>query len=492
MWICAQLIETIFVWAGSCLYIRVMRSGSATVLVAAVLLLFVTTAPIAQADVGVPDVGPAGTSLIHGDLASTDSTPHAGPGTDGALVASSLPGGACAATFIGIDSLPVALCTGYVGIDPPDFAVPTVQLFDPATARPIASLQLTKGGLLGGVYGYLDNEDRVVMADGSGSILKVAHRKNPDGRWQLYVDERLDVGEQIPSGDKITGLAPDFDGRIWFATTGGVIGTVDAGGGHVGSTQLPAGEKLTNGLTIRPGGASILTSRALYEMRADEQGVPQTVWRATYDTSDVRKPGQLAPGSGSTPTYFGPNGDDWVAIVDDAPRPKLLVYRADDGSPVCSTEAFGTSGQGTENSPMAWGNSIVIPSTYGFGYPPFATSGPSDPPSAPFIGGMTRIDVSENGCERVWESDDRMATLPKLSRGDGLIYALTYGPPAPGGGVQQIGPVYYTAVDFHTGQRTVLTQVGVAPVDEPLQLTGTISADGALWQATVGRMLKIG
>lgn len=445
--------------------------------------------PASAAPVG-PDVGPAGTSLIHGDLASTDSTPNRGPGTGGKLTASSVPGGACAATFIGSDSLPVALCTGYVGATPPAFAVPTVQLFDPATARPIASLQLTKGGLLGGVYGYLDNRNRVVVADGSGSILKVAHSKNPDGRWRLFIDQRIDVGRHVPAGDAITGLAPDYQGRIWFATTNGVIGTVDADG-HVGSTQLPAGEKLTNGLSIRPEGASILTSRALYEMKADDAGTPTTVWRQSYDAGTARRPGQLAPGSGTTPTYFGPGGDDWVAIVDNADRPNLIVYRSSDGARVCSTPAFGTSGQGTENSPMAWGNSIVIPSTYGFGYPPFATSGPSDPPAAAFTGGMTRIDVTEDGCHRVWESRDRVATLPKLSRADGLIYALAYGPLPPGGGVQQIGPVFYTAIDFETGQRQAFTQVGTAPIDEPLQLTGTIGASGALWQATVGRMLKI-
>lgn len=455
----------------------------------AVVATVALVSPASAAPAG-PDVGPAGTSLIHGDLASTDSTPHPGPGPGGKLAASSLPGGACAATFIGSDSLPVALCTGYVGVNPPAFAVPTVQLFDPATAQPIASLQLAKGGLLGGVYGYLDNRDRVVVADGSGSILKVAHSKNPDGRWRLFVDERIDVRGHIPPGDAITGLAPDHQGRIWFATTNGVIGTVDDDG-LIGSTQLPAGEKLTNGLSIRPGGASVLTSRALYEMRADAVGTPTTVWRQAYDAGNARRPGQLAPGSGTTPTYFGPGGDGWVAIVDNADRPKLIVYRSSDGSQVCSTPAFGTSGQGTENSPMAWGNSIVIPSTYGFGYPPFATSGPSDPPAAAFTGGMTRIDVSESGCHRIWESKDRVATLPKLSRADGLIYALAYGPLAPGGGVQQVGPVYFTAVDFETGHRRAFTQVGTAPLDEPLQLTGTIGASGALWQATVGRMLKI-
>ncbi|PYE16447.1 hypothetical protein DFR67_108198 [Williamsia limnetica] len=455
----------------------------------AVLVTVSLASPASAAPVD-PDVGPPGTSLIHGDLASTDSTPHPGPGAGGKLTASSLPGGACAATFIGSDSLPVALCTGYVGADPLNVAVPTVQLFDPATAQPIASLQLTKGGLLGGVYGYLDNRDRVVVADGSGAILKVAHRTNPDGRRQLFVDQRIDVRDHIPAGDAITGLAPDHQGRIWFATTNGVIGTVDSGG-HIGATRLPIGEKLTNGLSMRPGGASILTSRALYEMQADDSGTPTTVWRAAYDAGDARRPGQLAPGSGTTPTYFGPHGDDWVAIVDNADRPNLIVYRSDDGSTVCSTPAFETSGQGTENSPMAWGNSIVIPSTYGFGYPPFATSGPSDPPAAAFTGGMTRIDVSETGCKRVWESADRVATLPKLSRADGLIYALAYGPLPPGGGIQQLGPVYFTAIDFETGERKAFHQVGNAPLDEPLQLTGTIGPGGALWQATVGRMLKI-
>jgi hypothetical protein len=59
------------------------------------------------------------------------------------------------------------------------------------------------------------------------------------------------------------------------------------------------------------------------------------------------------------------------------------------------------------------------------------------------------------------------------------------------GGIQQLGPVYFTAVDFETGARRAFTEIGFAPVDEPLQLTGTIGPDGSLWQATLGRMLKI-
>lgn len=218
------------------------------------------------------------------------------------------------------------------------------------------------------------------------------------------------------------------------------------------------------------------------------------LWAGVQTTRRVRCVNRVSSGPGRVPhpPISGLGGDAWVAIVDDAARPELIVYRSDDGSEVCRMPAFETSGQGTENSPMAWGNSLVIPSTYGFSYPPQSTSGPSDPPQAAFVGGMARIDVGEDGCRRVWESADRMATLPRLSHGDGLIHGLSYGPLSPGVDIQQVGPVYYTAVDFHTGERRAYQQVGIAPVDEPVQLTGTIGPDGALWQGTLGRMLKIG
>ncbi|WP_020172517.1 hypothetical protein [Gordonia polyisoprenivorans] len=445
-------------------------------------------------DPGPPILGPVGTSLMHGDLESTDSTPHPGPGRDARLLASSVPGAACAATFIGSDGMPFSLCTRYIGV-PGDgsaggFAVPSVTLFDPASATPLASVQLAKGGLLGGVYGYLDGRDRVVVADGSNAILFVAHRHTARG-WQVYVDDRIDVSGHIPAGDSITGLAPDGLGRIWFATTHGVIGTVDTDR-RVHSVHLPSGEDLGNGLSVRPGGVSVLTTHALYEMWATPGAAPHTIWRQAYDRGPARKPGQLTWGSGTTPTYFGPSGHGWVAIVDNAAhRPSLIVRDSDTGRLVCTMPAFGTSGQGTENSPMAWGDSLVIPSTFGYQYPPMAVSGPSIPATAGFIGGSTRIDVTAHGCHRVWENNDRLASLPKLSRADGLIHGLGYGPYVPGA-IQQSGPVDYIASDFATGRRVVTRQVGTAPIDEPLELTGTIAADGTLWQATVGHMLKIG
>lgn len=272
-------------------------------------------------------------------------------------------------------------------------------------------------------------------------------------------------------------------------TTHGIVGTVDAAR-HVRSMHLPRGEDLGNGLSVRASGVSVISTHALYEMRADANGTPHVVWRRAYDRGAARRPGQLTWGSGTTPTYFGPGGDGWVAIVDNAARPQLIVYDSNTGATVCRMPAFETSGQGTENSPMAWGDSLIIPSTYGYQYPPMAVSGPSVPATAPFVGGSTRIDVSASGCRRVWENDDRLASLPRLSRADGLIHGLGYGP-FRAGTVQQAGPIDYIATDFATGTRVRTLHVGDGPVDEPLELTGTIARDGSLWQATVTRMLKI-
>ncbi|MCF8609400.1 hypothetical protein L5G28_04390 [Gordonia sp. HY285] len=458
----------------------------------AVMATVALAAGVAPAQAAPPVGSPPGvatpwTSLMHGDAASTDSTQLRGPGTTGHLAASSVPGGVCAATFVGTDGYPVSLCTSYLAGDPPQVATPVVTLFHPYSAKVLATLPLTKGGLLGGVYGYLDEKNRVVVADGSGAVLHVGHHRTPNG-WKLSVDRRVDISKRIGS-DQVTGLAPDFDGRVWFVTTKGVVGTI-APNGRVAANRLPVGERLGNGLTIRRDGASVLTTHALYEMRAGDDGVPRTVWRRAYDRGPARKPGQLTWGSGTTPTYFGSGGDSWVAIVDNAHVPRLHVLNADTGAPVCSMRAFTRSPQGTENSPMAWGDSIVIPSTYGYQYPPMAVTGPSRPAGAPFTGAMTRIDVVDGKCMRVWENyRDRMATLPRLSRADGLIHGLAYGPYRLG--PQQLGSVNYVGVDFRTGARIVTRKVGDAPVDEPMQLTGMIGPGGVLWQGTVTRMLKI-
>lgn len=498
---------------------------------------------------GSPGLGPLGTATVHGDIYSTDTIPGSGPGA-GTDVRASIPGGTCSSVFVGGDGMPVALCTAYAGTDPLEFTPPTVVLLDPVTAQPLARKQLPKGALLGGVYGYLDDQDRVIVADGDNVLHAVGHVRDASGAWRLTDGVLADLSRLVGADDHVTGLAPGSDGGIWFVTVDAKVGAVrpgDQGSGRVldlpADAGRPAGERISNGITVRPGGASVMTTHALYEVSLDDEGQPHTVWRRPYDRGAARHPGMLSHGSGSTPTYFGPGQDDYVAYLDAADRSTLFVLDRTDGSVLCEMPAFATTlhpetaapdgrliegPAQSENSPIAlesegggqW--SLIIANTYGFQYVPMAVDGPSVPAQAPYHGGMTSIVTDGDSCTRQWTSTTRTATLPKATTEDRLIHGLAYGdgPALPaqsaeapasssGGGTlgdalisgvpQKVGPVFYTAIDAETGDEVTRSFVGDAPLDEPMELTGTIAprpgdADGpgVYWQGTMGRMLRIG
>ncbi|WP_182358721.1 hypothetical protein [Tomitella gaofuii] len=514
------------------------RAGAVTrgaIASAGALAAAIAVAAPAGAVPGTPGLGPLGTATVHGDIYSTDTIPGVGPGTQTGVRAS-IPGGTCSSVFVGSDGMPVALCTAYVGTDPLETTPPMVVLLDPATAAALARMQLAKGALLGGVYGYLDDQDRVVVADGAGVLHAVGHARDSSGAWTLTDEVIADLGPLIRDGDYVTGLAPGVDGRIWFVTVNAVVGTVVPGDpASARILDLPAdagqppGERVSNGITVRPGGASVMTSRALYEVDQGEDGQPHIRWRRAYDPGAARHPGMLSHGSGSTPTYFGPNQDDYVAYLDAADQSTLFVLDRASGDVRCAMPAFATTlhpetaapdgrliegPAQSENSPIALASpgggewSLIIANTYGFQYFPMAVDGPAMPAQAPYRGGMTSIATDGSGCTRQWTSNTRTATLPKATTGDRLIHGLSYGD-APDSGVlgdvltsgiaQKTGPVFYTAIDADTGDEVVRSFVGTAPVDEPMELTGTVAPNigdgdgpGVYWQGTVGRMLRIG
>ena len=214
---------------------RALAIFTTTIAAAGVVMLHAPAAGAQPAPTGLgsapapaspPGLGPAGTATVHGDAASTDTLPGRGPGVN-AAVRSSLTSATCSTVFIGSDGMPVALCTAYVGLNPPTPLAPTVKLFHPDTADVLAEVQLTKGALLGGVYVYLDDQDRVVVADGDRRLLAVGHERTPEGPWRMTVEVLADLSPAVPEGDAITGLMPAFDGRVWFATSDGVVGPCD-------------------------------------------------------------------------------------------------------------------------------------------------------------------------------------------------------------------------------------------------------------------------
>lgn len=457
-----------------------------------------------------PFLGPAGTSTMHGDAGSSDATPLSGPGT-GKLTVDPLPlAAACPTLLEGSDGLVLALCTSILGQTPTVHLIDTSALgtgsagssvgsssvgsFSPAAS--VAQLELAKGSLLGGVYAYLDNDNRLVAVDGNRTLVRVQHEQKPNGGWRLFVDQSVDLTSSIPDGDNVTGLAPDWQGNVWFATGAGRVGSVD-GGGVARILQLPAGEEVQNSISTSAFGTAVATTHALYQLSAAQDGTPTIDWRAPYDRGSARKPGQLSWGTGSTPTYFGPNGDDYVTIVDNADtQVHLLVYRAATGEMVCSQKVLSTAGPGSENSPIGIGNSVFVAGTYGYPYPTVPEgAGPAVPASAPFVGGMTRVDVDNagTGCHTVWDNDARSSAVPHLSTADGNLYTVVrQGLPLSSDSTTPLDGFAFTVIDPNTGEVLASRDLPGTIVNDTLQMSALINSSGDYLQGTISGVIRVG
>ncbi|MGW4724203.1 hypothetical protein [Streptomyces sp. NPDC004291] len=439
-----------------------------------------------------PYAGPDGTATMHGDTGSSDTTPLAGPGAGNLSSKRVALASACPTVLVGSDGHPVVLCTPIFG------QVPTVHLLNPADGSSLTTLQLTKGSLLGGVYAYLDDQDRLVVVDGSRSLLRVAHRKDASGKWHLSVDRSLSLASAVPADDAVTGLSPDWQGRVWFATGNGVVGLADDRTGQVSTLRLPAGERVANSISTAPEGTAVTSTHATYLLTAGADGTPRIAWRQEYDRGRARKPGLLSWGSGSTPTFLGPKtGTDYVAIVDNADTTvRLKVYRTDGGAEICSIPVLQASGgPGSENSPIGAGNSVFVAGTYGYPYPALPDgAGPSVPSSADFAGGLTRVDIRPDGtgCATVWDNTLRSAAVPKLSTATNTLHTVVRDPLIPGTkGTGILDPYRYVQIDPATGRVTRSRQVGVGSLYDTLQMAGTVAPDGAYLQGTVTGVLRI-
>jgi hypothetical protein len=437
-----------------------------------------------------PFMAPNGLASMHNDAGSADAGPLPGPGAHLVAIFGYPLLAACPTITQGTDGLVLALCTTVLN------QTPTVFLIDPSGVLPrvvpMARLEITKGGLLGGVYAYLDQFNRMVLIDGANHLLRINHVKNgPLGRWTLNIVESTDLSGAIPPGDSSVGLVPDYDGNNWFATANGVVGVVKAGGG-VATMHLSAGEQVANSISASPSNhVAVATTFALYEIILDGGGNPQILWSRPYDRGPARKPGQLSWGTGSTPTYFGPTGADYLTIIDNAsPQVHANVYQVGTGNLICQQAVLTQGGPGSENSPIGVGNTMFIASTYGYPYPAVpAGAGPAVPATAPFVGEMTRVDIDNPGCHTVWESKVRSAALPHLSIADNLIYTIT-----------RIGPENTTSLDIfafavidpNTGQLLFQQPKSATILSDPIQTSSMVLMDNMIMQGNITGLGRIG
>ncbi|MGW1926740.1 hypothetical protein ACWCQ0_48565, partial [Streptomyces massasporeus] len=73
----------------------------------------------------------------------------------------------------------------------------------------------------------------------------------------------------FPSGvcDPVTSVMPDWQGRIWWVTRLGRVGTVDPATGALRAIRLD-GEEIQNSFSVAEDGVSLVTDHALYSFDA--------------------------------------------------------------------------------------------------------------------------------------------------------------------------------------------------------------------------------
>lgn len=365
-------------------------------------------------------------------------------------------------------------------------------LIDPDSLATLARFNLPKesrgetGFRPSGTYFYLDNQDRVVIGTRERTVWVLSHTAT-----SFKLEATYDLTGAIAADDSIEALQPDWSGRVWFTSKGGVVGTLDMETGAVRHTRelQEAGERIVNGHAAdEEGGVYIVSTRAMYRFDADAGGAPKVSWRTAYDAGTHVKEGQVDIGSGTTPTLMG---KDYVAITDNGqPQMRVLVYRrareiAGDRL-VCSQPVFQPGNAANENSLIATEKSIIVENNFGYkAATKDTTHGRTTKP------GMARIDLdagSPNGCRIVWSNEavSIPSVISKMSLGNGLIY--TYTKPR---GPATTDAWYFTAIDFRSGQVAYKQLAGTGILYNNHYAGVSIGPDGTLYVGALGGVVAL-
>ncbi len=366
-------------------------------------------------------------------------------------------------------------------------------LIEPASLKPLTMLNLPSKTMSGshfrpaGVYFYQDQLDRIVVGTPERTIWVVSHNYAPP--FQFKIEQIFDLKDIIAAGDEIEALQPDFSGRLWFTTKGGMVGTVDIGKTSdymLGAIRL-LGEEIVNGTAAdENGGVFIASTQAMYRFDADENGAPSVTWREPYDAGTHVKAGQINIGTGTTPTLMGTG---FVTLTDNAePQMHVLVYRrakeVQGSRLVCAEPVFQPGNSSTENSLVATDKSIIVENNFGYKDYKSTLDGSTTKP------GITRIDLDEdgNGCHTVWTNTEEIipTVVSKMSLASGLIY--TYTKPK---GPANTDAWYFTAIDFHTGQTVYSVLAGTGVLYNNHYAALNLGPDGTAYVGVFGGLIAI-
>lgn len=364
-------------------------------------------------------------------------------------------------------------------------------LIDPVSLKPLAWLALPPpppppSSSFSAAYFYLDNRDRAVVATRTNHILVMA-QAGPVAypRFQVVADYSE---SRLVGTDTINAVVPDWSGRLWFVTQDtGMVGVLNPATGHVHSIRL--NQEIANSFAMTSTGAYVVTNNAQYRLAAGPNGVPHVVWSAPYQNIGTTKPGQLAPGSGTTPTILG--GGKYVAIADNAAQMHVVVYRtAARMAPgqhriVCQVPVFAPGAGATENSLIGSGRSIIVENNYGYQLNSQTLR------STMSVPGVARVDIAVNGkgCRLVW-TNTKVAPpslVPKLSTATSLVYFyVKHQDPW-----TDVDVWYWAAVNFRTGKLVWERRSGTGPLYNNSYSGLAIGPTGTAYLGGLGGMMAI-
>jgi hypothetical protein len=343
----------------------------------------------------------------------------------------------------------------------------TLRLVDRDSMRPVATADLPDlpgDAACDGEAAYLDATDRAVVATGDRRMLAV--RTATDGEPDLAVDAEWDLKPYVPHADCLVSVAPDWSGRIWWASHAGLVGTVDPATGRVGVVDL--GEEVDHDVTTDEGGAYVVTDEALHRLAVGADGTPRPVWRTEH-----------AGSGGAAPVLL----DGGVVAISDQVDDRLgvVVLSRADGRQVCRRSVFDAGDGSTASDLAALGSGVVVTNNDGYASPRSTLLGFTSQP------GVARVDVVDGACVLAWTSDAvSPASGAAASHANGLLYAWTKRPSLAG-----VSAWYLTAIDADTGRTRwgVRTGTGLLAGSDGSRIM--LDRDGAAWVGTLAGLVRV-
>lgn len=457
-------------------------------------------------------VGTNGT--MHGNGYQADTHTAAGPEGATLSVRSRRAGNGlprqCATFVFRSDGKPITMCGGLAGfrmvlLDPDSLAaLASYDLpmrpssFQAALKRDMSVMMADSSG---GAYLFLDNRDRLVFANSEQVIQRLESRQE-SGKWRFVVEREWDMkpyvphdcqnwNNWLPSGecDMVTTVMPDHQGRFWWTTRYGRIGTLDPETGRVAQIRFK-GEEIQNALAMDGRAVYVVSDHAQYAFGAGPDGVPRALWRHPYDRGSGRKVGSINQGSGTTPTLLG---ERWLTFADNADgRINLVVVRRGTLGPgetreICNVPMFDADASATDNSMIGWGHSIILENNAGF------HSAYQQKDWRAVRGGVTRIDIrdDESGCDVVWTSPLKVpSVVAKLSAANGIVYYYSFDLVTGADGMET-QDWSIVGLDFRTGKQVIKIPTGRGRNFDNNWASMAIAPDGSFYAGVTGGLVQV-